>query len=67
MHIVWAPIAGTRRMKSPVYLFTMVVLSGYGVIIVLLFVGRIAKFRDDGVCLIGLGHLASIPLISYDL
>jgi hypothetical protein len=67
MHIVWAPMVGSRRMKSPVYLFSMVILSGYIAIIILLFVGRKARLREDGVCLIGLRHIASIPLISYDL
>jgi hypothetical protein len=68
MHIVWAPIAGSRRMKSPVYLFSLCILAGYGAIIVLLFVGRISHFRhEDGFCVIGLQHLASIPLIAYDL
>jgi hypothetical protein len=67
MHIVWAPIAGSRRIKSPVYLVTMIILIGYAAVIVLLFVGHIAKFRDDGVCVIGLHHIASIPLITYDL
>jgi hypothetical protein len=54
-------------MKSPVYIFAFAVAFGYLVIIVLLFVGHIARFRADGACVIGLRHLASIPLISYDL
>jgi hypothetical protein len=67
MHIVWAPITGSRRMKSPVYIFAFAVALGYVAIIILLFIGHIARFRADGACVIGLRHLASIPLISYDL
>jgi hypothetical protein len=67
VHIVWGPVSGTRRFKSPVYTLCLVVMSGYVAIIVLLFVGKISFFREDKACVIGLQHYASIPLIAYDL
>jgi hypothetical protein len=67
VHIVWGPVTGTRRMKSPIYLLCLATMLGYGVIIILMFIGRNAYIRESGRCVIGLKHYATIPLISYDL
>jgi hypothetical protein len=67
--IVWAPLTGSgvRRRSSKVYIFCLCTLAGYLGIIILLFIGHIGFFRADGVCIIGLRHFASIPLVAYDV
>ncbi|KII85175.1 hypothetical protein PLICRDRAFT_45329 [Plicaturopsis crispa FD-325 SS-3] len=67
LHIVWSPISGVRRLKSPVYIVCAFTIVVYSAIIALLLVGRIHEFRPNGTCVIGLRPLASIPLVSYDL
>ncbi|KAG8962745.1 hypothetical protein FRC03_003840 [Tulasnella sp. 419] len=60
--IVWAPPSATgleSRWKSPIYRTCVVIMFPYYVIIVLMFLGRIAELRDhDGVCVIGLQKIS---------
>ncbi|KAF7362405.1 hypothetical protein MVEN_00587700 [Mycena venus] len=66
VYIVWAN--DTRRLKNPVYLVCMGTILIYVVVVVVLFMERIATFRPgDDACVIGLKPTASIPLLSYDL
>lgn len=67
VHIVWGSGLIYQRLKSPVYLFCCANMVGYGIIIILAFIGRIAFLRSGGHCMIGLKHFASIPVIAYDL
>jgi len=67
MYIVWS--AGNRiaRLSSTAYRICAVVLLGYVAIVVLMVVGQNSWIRQDGICIIGLKHFATIPMISYDL
>lgn len=55
------------RLRSPVYRFCAAFVIGYGIIIILSIVGRISFIRSDGACFIGLGRVASLTLLIYDL
>ncbi|RYC61829.1 hypothetical protein CHU98_g4370 [Xylaria longipes] len=54
------------RIRSKLYLFNSVGLTGlYSVIVVLNFVFRIARL-DNGECVVGMQKIAMIPLIGFD-
>ncbi|KAI1023427.1 hypothetical protein LB503_000622 [Fusarium chuoi] len=56
----------TRRRNSKLYLFNMItLLGGYGVVVVLNFIYRIAKIVN-GECFIGMKSISMIPLIAFD-
>ncbi|KAG8901599.1 hypothetical protein FRB99_005194 [Tulasnella sp. 403] len=73
--IVWSQRAATShpvglraRFNSPIWRMCMVTMVPYLVILLLMILGRIAEIREhDGVCVIGLGKIASLPLLSFDL
>ncbi|KAL3419691.1 hypothetical protein PVAG01_08189 [Phlyctema vagabunda] len=66
VHVV---TANTKpRMKSKLYLFNFFgMLGAYCIIAILNFVYRIARFTDEGVCIIGMERKAEIPLIVFDV
>ena len=39
VHMVWAPVIGSRKLRSPVYMFCVVTLVLYVGVVVLLFIG----------------------------
>ncbi|KAF4997346.1 hypothetical protein FGRMN_3931 [Fusarium graminum] len=56
----------TPRRKSKLYLFNMItLLGGYGVVVVLNFIFRIARIVN-GECFIGMKSVSMIPLIAFD-
>ncbi|RKK86890.1 hypothetical protein BFJ63_vAg8858 [Fusarium oxysporum f. sp. narcissi] len=56
----------TRRRNSKLYLFNMItLLGGYGVVVVLNFIYRIARIVN-GECFIGMKSISMIPLIAFD-
>lgn len=56
-----------QRLQSPVYRLCFISIALYTAVFVLMLVYRIANLRDaDSRCVIGLGKIASIPLLSYD-
>ncbi|KAM0564523.1 hypothetical protein ACHAPJ_000737 [Fusarium lateritium] len=56
----------TRRRNSKLYLFNMItLLGGYGVVVVLNFMYRIARIVN-GECFIGMRSISMIPLIAFD-
>jgi len=66
VYIVWAN--DTKRIRNPVYLICIATILTYVVVLVVLFLRRIATLRpSDEACVIGLKPTASIPLLSYDL
>ncbi|KAJ7285256.1 hypothetical protein C8J57DRAFT_1053105 [Mycena rebaudengoi] len=66
VYIVWSN--GDTRLESRVYLVCCVTVGLYTIIMAIMILGRIARFRDgDGACVIGLKTFASIPLFTYDL
>ncbi|KAJ8072881.1 hypothetical protein PM082_016440 [Marasmius tenuissimus] len=69
VHVVWAPTTGSAsRFKSAVDRICLVTVALYGIIITLLFLGRISHWGEGKeACVIGLKPLSSIPLLSYDL
>ncbi|KAH7155248.1 hypothetical protein B0J13DRAFT_221504 [Dactylonectria estremocensis] len=61
-------IRGTpkTRLQSKLYCFNSFGMLGlYGVVVILNFIFRIAKF-ENGVCIIGMRSISMIPLISFD-
>ncbi|KAG8873988.1 hypothetical protein FRB97_006323 [Tulasnella sp. 331] len=73
--IVWTPrVVGSSgagqpsRWNSRVYRICASCLSVFGVILILMFLNKIAEIRrTDGVCVIGLQKVASLSLLSYDV
>ncbi|KAI0705050.1 hypothetical protein C8T65DRAFT_740900 [Cerioporus squamosus] len=63
--VVWNPRG--RRFRSKVYVGCLGVLLIYLGVVIYLVLGRVAHFRDDGACVIGLTRLASLALLIYDL
>ncbi|KAH7197122.1 uncharacterized protein B0J16DRAFT_327501 [Fusarium flagelliforme] len=56
----------TRRRNSKLYLFNMItLLVGYGVVVVMNFMFRIARIVN-GECFIGMQKISMIPLIAFD-
>ncbi|KAI0786711.1 hypothetical protein C8Q75DRAFT_263365 [Abortiporus biennis] len=66
VHVVWST-PGTPRLRSKVYITCFVVVMFYVVVGFYLIYQRIAYFRGDGTCVIGLKSLASVVLLVYDL
>ncbi|KAH7323290.1 hypothetical protein B0J17DRAFT_620975 [Rhizoctonia solani] len=66
VHVVWG---GTHqpRLHSKVYWGCLLTMAPYVVIVILMFIGRVAYFRDDRACIIGLRKYASLSLLIYDL
>ncbi|CAE6529074.1 unnamed protein product [Rhizoctonia solani] len=66
VHIVWG---GTHqpRLHSKVYLGCLITMLPYAAIVILMLIGRVAYFRDDRSCIIGLKAYASLSLLIYDL
>ncbi|CAE6489551.1 unnamed protein product [Rhizoctonia solani] len=66
VHVVWG---GTHqpRLRSKVYWGCLLTMAPYAVIVILMFIGRVAYFRDDRACIIGLQKYASLSLLIYDL
>ncbi|KDQ61826.1 hypothetical protein JAAARDRAFT_55148 [Jaapia argillacea MUCL 33604] len=67
VYIVWSPATPARRFKTPVYIACFIVLCLFSVIVVVVVIGRLAFFRNDGACVIGLQKYSSITLLTYDL
>jgi hypothetical protein len=67
VHIVWTPLSNTKRFKSPLYVICFSSACVYVVVVLLMVFGRIYYFREDGVCVIGLKHISSYPLLIFDL
>ncbi|KDQ61828.1 hypothetical protein JAAARDRAFT_66874 [Jaapia argillacea MUCL 33604] len=67
VYIVWSPATPARRFKTPVYIACFIVLCLFSVIVVVVVIGRLAFFRDDGSCVIGLRKYSSVTLLTYDL
>ncbi|RDX47905.1 hypothetical protein OH76DRAFT_1484344 [Lentinus brumalis] len=63
--VVWNP--HRRRYQSKVYVGCLALLLIYLGVIIYMILGRIALFRDDGACVIGLTRSASLALLIYDL
>ncbi|TFK81989.1 hypothetical protein K466DRAFT_666784 [Polyporus arcularius HHB13444] len=63
--VVWNPFK--RRFQSKVYLGCLAALLIYLGVVIYMILGRIALFRDDGACVIGLTRSASLALLIYDL
>ncbi|KAL5633831.1 hypothetical protein ACGC1H_005871 [Rhizoctonia solani] len=66
VHVVWG---GTHqpRLRSKVYWGCLLTMAPYLVIVILMLIGRVAYFRDDRACIIGLRNYASLSLLIYDL
>ncbi|CAE6430903.1 unnamed protein product [Rhizoctonia solani] len=66
VHVVWG---GTHqpRLRSKVYWGCLLTMAPYVVIVILMLIGRVAYFRDDRACIIGLRNYASLSLLIYDL
>ncbi|KAF8603698.1 hypothetical protein BDV93DRAFT_493259 [Ceratobasidium sp. AG-I] len=66
VHVVWG---GTHqpRMRSKVYWLCMVTMTPYVAIVIIMLIGRVAYFRADRACIIGLRKYASLSLLIYDL
>ncbi|KAL0574017.1 hypothetical protein V5O48_007939 [Marasmius crinis-equi] len=68
VYLVWSPTAEVgSRLRSPVYLVCMATMLGYVAVIILMILGPIHFWRDDGTCIIGLKAFSSIPLLAFDL
>ncbi|CAE6356217.1 unnamed protein product [Rhizoctonia solani] len=66
VRVVWDVVA-QPRLKSPVFLICLLVMLPFGAMPIILIVGRIAFFRSDMTCIIGLKPFSSLALLSYDL
>ncbi|KIY68012.1 hypothetical protein CYLTODRAFT_443664 [Cylindrobasidium torrendii FP15055 ss-10] len=68
VYIVWSPANLVGRLKSRVYIISLITVISYGAVIILMVIGRIAYLREtDQACIIGLKSFSSIPLLAYDL
>ncbi|PVF96531.1 hypothetical protein CPB86DRAFT_816282 [Serendipita vermifera] len=65
VYIVW-PNKGSRW-SSTAYKVGFGALSGFAVVIVMMFIGRIAYIRDDRQCVIGLQKASSMTTLFVDL
>ncbi|TFK47670.1 hypothetical protein OE88DRAFT_1738570 [Heliocybe sulcata] len=65
--LVWSPGAGAKRLQSKVYIGCLAMLSLYSVVVVVIVLGRVSLFREDGACTVGLQPHASATLVAYDL
>ncbi|QRV78476.1 hypothetical protein RhiJN_06491 [Ceratobasidium sp. AG-Ba] len=66
VHIVWG---GTHqpRLRSKVYWLCLITMLPYVAIVIIMLIGRVAYFRPDRACIIGLRKYASLSLLIYDL
>ncbi|KAJ1303692.1 hypothetical protein OPQ81_008117 [Rhizoctonia solani] len=64
--VVWN-VAAQPRLSSPVYLVCILVMLPFGAMPIMLTIGRIAFFRSDMTCIIGLKAFSSLTLLGYDL
>ncbi|CAE7130809.1 unnamed protein product [Rhizoctonia solani] len=66
VYVVWG---GTHqsRLHSKVYWGCLLTMAPYAAIVILMLIGRVAYFRDDRSCIIGLRNYASLSLLIYDL
>ncbi|KDQ61789.1 hypothetical protein JAAARDRAFT_522388 [Jaapia argillacea MUCL 33604] len=67
VYIVWSPLAPKKRFETPIYLLCFFFLCLFAAVFVIVIIGRVAYFRSDGACVIGLKRASSITLLSYDL
>ncbi|KAI0355597.1 hypothetical protein OH77DRAFT_299231 [Trametes cingulata] len=67
VYVVWGGAARKKRLRSPVYLTCLGVVSIYVGVAIFLILARISYFREDGSCVIGLTRPASLTLLIYDL
>ena len=58
---------GHLNPNPKVFVLGIIAVSMYLVVIGLMVVGRNHYFREDGTCMIGLKHYASVALLVYDL
>ncbi|KAI8878537.1 hypothetical protein K501DRAFT_325979 [Backusella circina FSU 941] len=56
----------TSRLRTPSYRFHIILMLPYIAILTLMIVFHIAELEEDGLCIIGLKPVASIPLLIYD-
>ncbi|KDN42168.1 hypothetical protein RSAG8_07026, partial [Rhizoctonia solani AG-8 WAC10335] len=66
VRVVW-DIVAQPRLTSPVYLLCLFVVVPFCGVPILMVVGRIAFFREDMTCVIGLKPFSSLTLLIYDL
>lgn len=66
VRIVW-DILAQPRFQSPVYLLCIGVMLPFFAFPAILIIGRIAYFREDKACVIGLKAFSSLSLLVYDL
>ncbi|KAI0820021.1 hypothetical protein BC628DRAFT_1331572 [Trametes gibbosa] len=67
VYVVWSGAFKKKRLRSPIYLICLAVVSVYVGVAILLIISRVAYFREDGSCVIGLTRPASLTLLVYDL
>ncbi|OSD06748.1 hypothetical protein PYCCODRAFT_1442304 [Trametes coccinea BRFM310] len=67
VYVVWSGVARKKRLRSPVYLTCLGVVSLYVGVGIYMIIGRVAYFREDGSCVIGLTRSSSLVLLTYDL
>ncbi|KAF5345422.1 hypothetical protein D9757_013478 [Collybiopsis confluens] len=69
VYVVWSPrIGGRGRLKSPVYIFSLIVVSLYAVVVILMIIGRVHFLRQgDGTCFMGLKTFSSYAILGYDM
>ncbi|CAE6435777.1 unnamed protein product [Rhizoctonia solani] len=66
VRVVW-DVVTLPRLSSPVYIICLVVMVPFAAMPIMMTIGRIAIFRSDMTCIIGLRPFSSIALLSYDL
>ncbi|CAE6421507.1 unnamed protein product [Rhizoctonia solani] len=66
VRVVWDVVA-QPRMTSPVYVVCLFVVIPFCGVPILMIIGRIAFFKEDMTCVIGLKHFSSLTLLIYDL
>ncbi|KAG8733391.1 hypothetical protein FRC11_006582, partial [Ceratobasidium sp. 423] len=66
VRVVW-DIVAQPRLTSPIYLMCLLVVIPFCGVPILMVVGRIAFFREDMTCVIGLKPFSSLTLLVYDL
>lgn len=66
VRVVWDTVS-QPRLRSPVYLVCLFIMLPFFVVPILMIVGRIAYFRSDMSCVIGLNTFSGFSLLSYDL
>ncbi|CAE6516528.1 unnamed protein product [Rhizoctonia solani] len=66
VRVVWDVVA-QPRLTSPVYILCLLVVIPFCGVPILMVVGRIASFKDDMTCVIGLKPFSSLTLLVYDL